>query len=76
MLPPLDRERLQLRNALDAEQAVAAAVEKTPSERFMETVEVSEVVLELAVATGSSAVSDLEAKSRLYSRPLLVAMRS
>ena len=77
MLLPFDRERLKLRNARDAEQEVAAAVEKTPEQGFVETIEVSEVVRQLAVATGSdSAASDLAAKSRLYVGPLLAAMRS
>ena len=77
MLLPFDRERLKQRNARDAEQEVAAAAEKSPAQRFMETLEVSEVVRQLAAATGSdSAASDLEAKSRLYVRPLLAAMRS
>ncbi len=77
MLLPFDRERLKQRNALDAEQEAAFSAEKTPSQRFMETVELSEVVRQLAIATGSdSAAADLELKSRLYVHPLLAAMHS
>jgi hypothetical protein len=77
MILPFDRERLMRRNTLDAEQEVAACAEKTSSQSFMESVEVSEVVRQLAIATGSeSETSDLEAKSRLYVSPLLAATRT
>ncbi len=77
MLLPFDRERLKQRNALDAEQDAAVSAETTPSQSFLETVEVSDLVRQLAIATGSdSAAGDLEAKSRLYVRPLRAAMRA
>ncbi len=77
MLLPFDRERLKQRNALDAQQEQAASAEKTPSQSLVETVELSDVVRQLAIATGSDATgTDLEGKSRLYVRPLLAAMRS
>ncbi|MBN1611958.1 MAG: hypothetical protein JW940_35330 [Polyangiaceae bacterium] len=77
MLLPFDRDRLRQRNALDAGQELAASAEKTPSERFVETVELSDVVRQLAVATGSEGkTADLETKSLLYVRPLRLAMRS
>jgi hypothetical protein len=77
MILPFDRERLRRRNALDVEQEAAASAEKTSSQSFMESIEVSEVVRQLMIATGSeSETSDLEAKSRLYVRPLLAATRT
>jgi hypothetical protein len=77
MLPPFDRKRLNLRNRRDAEDEVAAAAGKTAEQRFEETIEVSEVVRQLALATGSDGASaDLAEKSELYVRPLLAAMRS
>lgn len=77
MLPPFDRERLKLRNTCDAEQEVAAAADKTTEQSFVEALELSEVVRQLARATGSDSVgADLAAKSRLYVRPLLAAMRA
>ena len=78
MLLPLDRERLKQRNARDAEQEVAAAAAKSPEQSFIETVETCDVVRQLAAATTgrNSEASDLEAKSRLYVRPLLAVMRS
>jgi hypothetical protein len=76
VLLPFDRERLKLRNARDAEQELAAAAKKTAEESLAETIEVSEIVRQLALATGSDSVPvDLAAKSRLYVRPFLVAMR-
>ncbi len=77
MLLPLDRDRLKQRNVLDAAQQLADSAEKTASQRFLETVELSAVVRQLAIATGSDwEPADLEAKSRLYVRPLRAAMRS
>ena len=71
MIPPFDRERLKQRNALDVEQGALASAEKTPAERFEETIEVSELARELALATGTAAeTDDLETKARLFVRPL------
>ena len=74
---PFDRERLKQRNALDAAQEVQASAGQTPSEKLLATIEVSEVVRELAVAAGTQAErTDLQLKSHLYVRPLHAAMRS
>ena len=77
VLLPLRRDRLKQRNALDAAQQAADCANKTASERFVEGVELSDVVHQLAVATGSDwQTADLETKSLLYVRPLRAAMRS
>mgnify|MGYP007065750999 CR=1 FL=1 len=77
MVLPLDRERLKSRNELDSEQERAASDRRSPVQSLVETLELCEVVGRLASATGSEpSPSDLEAKARLYVRPLRVAMRS
>lgn len=77
MLPPFDRERLKQRNSIDAKQEAATSGNKTAAQRFADTLEVSEVVRELAAATGTEvATNDLEAKARLYVRPLRAMMDS
>ena len=77
MLPPFNRERLKQRNSIDAEQEAATSGDKTPAQRFADTLEVSEVVRELAAATGTeAATNDLESKARLYVRPLRAMMDS
>jgi hypothetical protein len=74
---PFDRERLKTRNAIDSEQERAASERRSPVQSFVETLELCEVVGRLASATGSEpSPSDLEAKARLYVRPLRVAMGS
>jgi hypothetical protein len=76
MLLPFDRERLKQRNLRDAREDAASAAERSAEQSFVETLEVSEVVRQLALATGSgTAAPDLEAKARLYVRPLVAAMR-
>lgn len=76
MLLPFDRERLKQRNATDSEQELAVSAEKSPSECFLDTIEVCEVVRQLAVASGSDCVAaGLDGKARLYVRPLLAAAR-
>jgi hypothetical protein len=74
---PFDRERLKRRNAIDSDQDRAADCRRSPGESFMETLELCEVVGQLASAAASEeSASDLEAKARLYVRPLRAAMHS
>ena len=77
MLLPFDRERLKQRNALDVADELQASAGQTPSEKLLATIDLSEVVRELAAAAGSQPeTSDLELKSHLYVRPLRAATRS
>jgi hypothetical protein len=75
---PFDREKLRRRNAADAEAERAVASVRSPEQGFLETLDLSEVVSELAAATAGEQllVDDLEAKARLYVLPLRAAQRS
>lgn len=77
---PFDRARLAKRNALDEAQEIEQSASLTPSERLEETFELSDFVLSLAEAAGTSALADarnrLEDKARLYALPLRLLARS
>ena len=74
---PFDRERLKRRNTIDSDEERAAAGRRSPGESLMETLELCEVVAKLASATvRDRPVPELEAKARLYVRPLRSAMHS
>jgi hypothetical protein len=66
--PPLSN--LARRNALDEQDELDAAEGLSPAESFVQTLELSELVLELARATGSATESDLAEKAARYARPL------
>jgi hypothetical protein len=72
---PFDRRRLAQRDAVDVATRRVNLSALTPAEGIMETVELSEVVHKLAVATGAAEKppNDLAEKARLYVRPLRAA---
>jgi hypothetical protein len=62
---------------MDSDEEQVAAGRHSPAECFMQTLELCEVVGKLASATVSQQpASDLEAKARLYVRPLRAVMHS
>ena len=75
MLPPFDREALKERNASDLAAERARAASRSPAEGLLDTLELSELVRELARASNADcpASHDLEAKADLYVRPLKAA---
>jgi hypothetical protein len=79
VLLPFSRNRLRERNAIDAAEELAEARRRSPSERLEQTLELSNLVRELARATGADRLADehadLEEKARLYAEPLRVLMR-
>jgi hypothetical protein len=78
VIPPFDRARLAEKNALDEAEAIADAAAKTPEERIEETLELSELVRELARANGvdpAAGASDLAEKARLWARPMKLLLR-
>ena len=79
MLLPFDRERLRLRNDLDDAEARAEAAVQTPEARVLKALELSQLVIELQIATGGSEQpreKALALKARLYYEPLrLLASR-
>ena len=76
MILPFNRARLQERNALDEAEEQAAAAQRTPGERVEMSLDLSQLVRELARATGAdqatSTRSDLAEKARLYAEPLRI----
>jgi hypothetical protein len=78
VLLPFDRDQLRKRNAADVDAERTAASTRSPEQGFLDTLELSEVVSQLAAATAGDQflVNDLEAKARLYALPLRAAERS
>lgn len=76
MILPFNRARLRERNALDDAEEQAAAAQRTPGERVEMSLDLSQLVRELAHATGAdqatSTRSDLAEKARLYAEPLRI----
>lgn len=76
MILPFNRARLRERNALDDAQDQAAAAERSPGERVEASLDLSQLVRDLAHATGAdqaaAARSDLAEKARLYAAPLRI----
>jgi hypothetical protein len=73
---PFNRARLRERNVLDDAQDQAAAAERSPGERVEASLGLSQLVRDLAHATGAdqaaTADSDLAEKARLYAAPLRI----
>ena len=73
---PFNRARLQERNALDEAEEQAAAARRTPGERVEMSLDLSQLVRELAHATGADQAaemrSDLAEKAHLYAAPLRI----
>ena len=69
---PFDRKRLLERSAVHDRALHAHPRAKSPADGIVETIELSEVVLKLARATGAAEHRpyDLTDKARLYVRPL------
>ena len=76
MLPPIKRSHLSERNALDAKAELEAATLRSASEGFLQALELSDVVLALAAATGARDDTDLVDKAALYARPLQLLART
>ncbi len=78
VLLPFNRERLRERNDIENDAERRRVSESSPEKGFMETLEMSEIVRELAQATSaeSSGTYDLAAKARLYVLPLRAAQKS
>jgi hypothetical protein len=78
VLLPFDRQRLRDRSDLDERDELVAARDETPEERFLLSLELSELTRELAQAAGADWTTherdDLPEKSRAYALPLRVAM--
>ena len=76
MILPFDRKRLQERNALDDAEDRADAARRSPPERVELSLELSQLVRELALATGANLPiderADLAEKARLYATPLRI----
>lgn len=74
MILPFDRSRLRLRNALDDAEAIADAARRSPAERVQVSLDLSQLVRELARAAGTDQLvdyrADLAEKARLYVTPL------
>ena len=75
VLPPFDRDQLAKRNVLGEAQARGAAAHRSPRQGTLEVIELSEVVRQLALATGAGQhpAEDLAEKARLYVTPLRAA---
>jgi hypothetical protein len=73
---PFDRKRLRERNALDEAEDRADAARRSPPERVEFSLELSELVRDLSLATGASEPADeradLAEKARLYATPLRI----
>jgi hypothetical protein len=73
---PFDRKRLQERNALDEAEDQADAARRTPPERVELSLELSQLVRDLALAAGANQPTnehaDLVEKARLYATPLRI----
>ena len=76
MILPFDRARLRERNALDDAEDQAAAAQRSPGERVELSLDLSQLVRELAHATGADRAAathaDLAEKARLYAAPLRI----
>jgi hypothetical protein len=74
---PFDRDRLRERNSADESAQRAADAARSGEQSFLDTLELSEVVRQLAAATvgDDPRPDDLEAKARLYVAPLRAAER-
>jgi hypothetical protein len=70
----LHRSNLADRNARDRDDEIEAAGHASPSEAFLQTLELSELVRQLARATGTVPPDDLAAKAQLYAWPLRVLL--
>lgn len=74
MILPFDRERLRARNALDDAEAREDAARRTPAERVLRSLELSQLVRDLARAAGTlepvDAEADLAEKARTWVTPL------
>jgi hypothetical protein len=74
VLLPFDRARLRERNKLDAEEEIVEAQALAPAQRVAEVLEMGDLLLDLADATGASRHSEradpLSEKARLYAEPL------
>jgi hypothetical protein len=73
---PFDRARLRERNALDDAEDQAAAAQRSPGERVEISLDLSQLVRDLAHATGADRAvarnADLAEKARLYAAPLRI----
>jgi hypothetical protein len=78
VLPPFDRQKLKLRNALDLDDERQAAAARSAGQGMMEVAELADVIrsLELAATAGAPVASDLAEKATLYARPLAAARRA
>ena len=76
---PFDRKRLRERNRLDEAEDRADAAQRSPPERVELSLELSQLVRDLSLATGAEEPADeradLAAKARLYAAPLRVLAR-
>ena len=78
MLLPFNRERLRERNDVENDAERQRVSDFSPEQGFMDVLELSEVVRELAQATSAegSETYDLAAKAKLYVLPLRATQRS
>ena len=71
---PFDRDRLGQRNAFDDAEAREDAARRTPSDRVLLSLELSQLVRDLARAAGTlepaDADADLAEKARIWVAPL------
>jgi hypothetical protein len=78
VIPPFDKARLAERNARDDAEAIADAAAKTAEERIAETLELSQLVLELARANGVEPTLrpvGFGREARLWARPMQLLVR-
>jgi hypothetical protein len=80
VIPPVRRDALRERQALDEADEAAAYARETVGERLAMAIELSDLTRSLAEAVGApwvtDAVDDLEDKARLYAAPLRALDRS
>jgi hypothetical protein len=76
MILPFDRARLRERNALDDAEDREDAARRSPAERVEISLELSQIVRELAHAAGTDQSgddhADLAEKASLYAAPLRI----
>lgn len=73
MLLPFDRARLRARNAIDDAEQLLEAARLSPSQRTEQSLELSQLVIDLARAAGApEALREIELaeKARLFVAPL------
>jgi hypothetical protein len=79
VIPPVRREALRERQALDEADEAAAYARETVGERLAMAIELSDLTRSLAEAVGApwvtEPVDDLGDKSRLYAAPLHALVR-